>query len=645
MPEVEPAEPRDDQALLVFDGRCGFCRRFVRRWQQLTGERVVYRPFYEDAANPLPAVAPAALREAVHLRLPDGRIVAGADAVAELGAFTADDSRLPIYRALHRHVPGVAPLSRLGYRVVARHRRLFDRLTRTFVGPDLRRPRQVLVRWLFLRMLGLCALAATISWWVQLDGLIGARGIAPAADYLAEVSRVAAAEGWSSLETLLRVPTLAWDSASDAALHELCALAALGSLMLFLNVLPGVGLLFAWLGYLSLVSVGQVFMGYQWDALLLESLFCAFFLVPWRGGLRPGLARERAPSWAGVWLARLLVVKLVFLSGVVKLLSDDPVWADLSALDYHYWTQPLPAPTSWSAHYAPAWLHDLSIRVMFAIELVLPWFVLVGLRRLRYLTAYAIFALMLAIGLTGNYGYFNLLTVTLAIMLFDDGAVRALVPPRLRAKVPDSHEFAHRRPRLAWRAPVALLATALALLSVTSFVRRIDRDAAPSALVDALRLTAPLHLAQGYGLFATMTTDRPEIELAGSADGVDWRPYRFTWKAGALDETPSYTGPHMPRLDWQMWFSALAGECRRSPWYLAFARRLLEGSPPVLALLADDPFPEGPPRFLRSELWYYSFTTPSERAETGHVWHREPAGRLFCPTLELDGGRLRAVGR
>ncbi len=535
--------------------------------------------------------------------------------------------------------PLLEPLANFGYGVVAKQRVAINALTRWFVGPDLRRPRHSLVRWLFLRLLALTTLAAVLSWWVQLPGLIGSGGIAPAHDYLERVAAHATNEGWGALETFLKVPTLAWVSASDAALHALCGMTTLGALLLLGNVLPGIGLALAWLGYLSLVAVGGVFMGYQWDALLLESLFVAFFLVPWRS-IRPGLERERAPPWVGVWLVRLLFVKLMFLSGIVKLTSNDPTWADLSALDYHYWTQPLPTWTSYWADAAPAWTRDVSIRLMFVIELVLPWLVWSFVRRLRYLAAFGAMLLMVAIGLTGNYGYFNLLTFTIAVMVLDDGVLRAFVPRRWRVKVPDSQDFV--QPQRPVRMPVAIAAAALAYLSIASFVVRLDREASP-LLRDPLRAVAPFSIANGYGLFATMTTERPEIEVEGSVDGQTWRSYGFAWKPGDPKVAPGFTGPHMPRLDWQMWFAALAGDCRRTDWYLSFAQRLLEGAPDVLALLADNPFPDGPPRYLRSRLWHYSFATPEEREASGDFWVRLPAEQDFCPTVMLVDGTLRVV--
>lgn len=619
-----------------FDARCGFCRRWIPRWQQLTGDRVDYVGVAGDEQDL--AVPAAAVREAAHLVVPGAPTpFRGGAAIAELGGFTG---RLPVFRTLYRHLPGFRPATDLAYRLVARHRVAADRVTRVFVGTDLRRPRQVLVRWLFLRLLALVALFATLSWWVQVDGLVGPDGIAPAADFLDAVRQHADTVGWSDLERWRQVPTLLWLAPNAHGLHLLCGTATVSALLLLFNLVPGPALLVLWLSYLSLVSTGGVFMGYQWDALLLEALFASLFLVPWRG-LRPGLAADRAPPWAGVWLLRLLVLKLMILSGLVKILSHDPVWADLTALDYHYWTQPLPNPLSWLAHQA-TWTHVPAVVFMILAEDVLPWLALLGLRRLRYLAFWGTALLMGGIGLTGNYGYFNLLSVALALTLLDDGALRALVPRRWRARVPDSHGFAHRRPRVGRRVPVAVLAGVLAVVSVTHAWLRVDRDGPPDALRDVAAYLGPLQLTSSYGLFATMTAERPEILLEGSRDGVTWRPYRFAWKPNDdLTEGPDLAGPHMPRLDWQLWFAALAGDCRRTRWYPAFLQRLLEGQPDVLGLLDGDPFPEGPPRYLRSTLWYYTFSHPEERDRTGALWTRERADHDFCPTVTLEDGALR----
>jgi hypothetical protein len=144
----------------------------------------------------------------------------------------------------------------------------------------------------------------------------------------------------------------------------------------------------------------------------------------------------------------------------------------------------------------------------------------------------------------------------------------------------------------------------------------------------------PFHLANGYGLFAVMTTTRPEIVVEGSEDGETWRAYAFRFKPGDPVRRPAFVAPHQPRLDWQMWFAAL-GECRNSPWLYGLFQRLLEGSPPVLGLLAEDPFPERPPRYVRALVYDYRFARAEERGRTGQWWRRgEP--RLFCPPVSLE---------
>ena len=145
---------------------------------------------------------------------------------------------------------------------------------------------------------------------------------------------------------------------------------------------------------------------------------------------------------------------------------------------------------------------------------------------------------------------------------------------------------------------------------------------------------APFNSVNAYGLFAVMTTHRDEIALAGSEDGRAWRFYRFRWKPDAADERPGFALLHMPRLDWQLWFAALRG-CRGAPWFHAFLQRVLEGSPPVLDLLAEDPFAGAPPRTLRTPLARYTFAEPGSDA-----WWETSGRGEFCPPVMLENGRL-----
>ena len=155
----------------------------------------------------------------------------------------------------------------------------------------------------------------------------------------------------------------------------------------------------------------------------------------------------------------------------------------------------------------------------------------------------------------------------------------------------------------------------------------------PDLLLQVLRWVSPLRTVNSYGLFAVMTRTRPEIEVEGSDDGVTWRPYEFRWKPGDLKRRPAFVAPHQPRLDWQMWFAAL-GNYRGNPWFMNFLLRLLEGSPEVLGLLPENPFPDRPPRYIRAVLYEYHFTDPATRRKTGEWWRRERKG-LYCPEISL----------
>ncbi len=482
-----------------------------------------------------------------------------------------------------------------------------------------------LVSRLVARGVGGTLALAFASLWVQIDGLIGSQGIAPAAGLL-EIARERL--GASAYREF---PSWLWlTGASDAALHALCAIGLAGSLAALAGRLARAGLALAWSCYLSLCSVGSVFLSYQWDTLLLESALVAIFSAT-RG------------SRLAIWLPRALLWKLTFLSGAVKLGSGDPTWRDLSALSYHWWTQPLPAWTSWYAAQIPAGLQSAATLAAVAIELLVP-FAIFAPRRARLVAAAVLALFQLGIAATGSYGFFNLLTLVLCASLLDDRALLALLPPRLRTRVrrPAGGEPATRAGDGRWAragraAFVACVALLLAASALATAGRLLPSRRLPRALHALLVPLAPLRSVNAYGLFAVMTTDRLEIGLEGSDDGESWRSYEFEFKPGDPARRPRFALPHMPRLDWQMWFAALDA-CRSQAWFHRLLARLLEGSPSVTALLARNPFPATPPRFLRTPLARYRFA-PSGSADW---WTREPLGS-YCPEVTLLDGELTLV--
>jgi uncharacterized membrane protein YphA (DoxX/SURF4 family) len=469
----------------------------------------------------------------------------------------------------------------------------------------------VRVRGLFLSGLGAVYLCAFASLWAQIHGLIGENGIAPVGDTL----------DWMEEQGrgVLRFPTLLWIDRSDGALDALCG----GSVALSLAVILGFArlpcLALLWASYLSLFTAGLMFTGFQWDVLLLESGFLAIFLAP--SNATPWGARGREASLLAIRAQRYLLFRLMFASGVVKLTSGDASWwPDLTALSYHYETQPLPTSVGWHVHHLPMWFHKAEVLGTFLLELAVPFLILLG--RLPRLVAFLCFAgLQVAIALTGNYGFFNLLTLVISLTLLDD----SMVPWKRRPGAP-----APPRPLATWTRRAALVP--LLLLATLEFSAGLGWEPWPDPVEEARARIDPLRLASSYGLFRVMTKERREIVVEGSSDGREWKPYEFKWKPGDVDRAPGLVQPHMPRLDWQMWFLALSRhDSPRAWWFGSFLDRLLENGPSVTALLGANPFPGEPPRYVRASVYRYEFTTPAERRATGAWWKRTRLG-LYAPT-------------
>lgn len=493
-----------------------------------------------------------------------------------------------------------------------------------------------------LRLLGAVYLIAFASYAVQADGLVGSRGLTPFAPALAALKPRMAEIGYH------HVPTLLWFWPSDEGLRWLLRFGVAFSVLLIAGFLPALTAAVLWILYLSAVTVGGIFWSYQWDNLLLEAGFIAIWASPWR--VRMKWIQPQEPPRAAVFLFHWLAFKIMFLSGYVKLASGDPSWRDLTALTYHYWTQPLPTWTAWHVHHLPLWVHKLSCAAMFGIELILPFFIWLG-SRLRAIASAGFILLMALIAATGNYTFFNLLTAIVSLWLIPDRYWRQLggwllqscrrgtvIPPSAAQAGPETPTANARKAVPPYRAHTAmatlsaLVAVGLSLPSVAASLRAPLPW--PSFYLRAVEAVAPLRTFNNYGLFAVMTKKRPEIILEGSWDGTFWVPYEFRWKPGDPFRRPGWVAPHQPRLDWQMWFAALS-DVHAQAWLVNLMIRLLENEPAALNLLAYNPFEQRPPRMIRAVVYLYRFTTPEERAATGAWWAREYRG-LYAPPLNLE---------
>jgi hypothetical protein len=453
---------------------------------------------------------------------------------------------------------------------------------------------------LFSKALAIIYLAAFVSFAVQARGLIGRQGILPVNDFLNGVW------GHLSQDSFWRVPTVFWWLRSDLAVVSVCGCCAVIAVAAAL-VRPNsmlqrtlLGLLFA--GYLSIVSAGQIFMGYQWDYLLLEAGFLAIFLTP---------------DPTRIWLFQWLLFRLMFESGAVKMQSEDETWRNLTAMRYHYYTQPLPTPLAWFFAQAPLAFQKLSTLLVLCTELILP-FGFFGPRWVKLACAVATAALQLLILITGNYTFFNFLTIALCLLLVDDRFLGVSSPT---TGAPRANRFV-----------TAALFLFIMTLSCAGLAAMFHTPFA-SPFTKLQQRIAPFGIVNEYGLFANMTTSRLEITVEGSDDGQNWKPYVFRFKPDDPTRVPRWAAPYQPRLDWQMWFAAL-GSYQENPWFQHFVVRLLEGSPPVLALLENNPFHGHPPRFIRATVADFHFTDWATLRSTGDWWKREDKGSYF-PVVSL----------
>ena len=594
-----------EKPLLVYDGDCGFCAIWINYWKKITQEKVSYVPLEEMGKN-FRGIPSEEFQKSVKLILPSGEVFSGAHAVFRTLVFGGKRLWLWIYK----NIPGAKAISDSSYDFIANRRRAFYGITAFLFGINIVPASYTLVSMLFLKFLGIIYLIAFASFGTQIVGLIGAQGISPVWQYLDDLKSSYGARAY------YLAPTVFWLNSSDVFLRIVCWLGVLFSILLILGIAPRISLIALFILYLSITVGGQVFMQFQWDALLLETGFLAILL-------------SFAPAQKlAVWAFRILLFKLMFLSGAVKFLSRDPSWRDGTALSYHYETQPLPTLLAWYLHKLPLGFHKISTWISHFVELIVPFFVF-GTKNLRLFAGGALVIHQLLIFLTGNYTFFNLLTIGLVIFLLDDQLIRDYLPGKFVGFLENGSSGII--PVLSTHI-VPILLIAISILSLLTVVLNFESRRV-TKLFKPLEWIQPFRIVNTYGLFAVMTKSRPEIIIQGSNDGSDWKTYEFKYKPRDLSRPPQWAQPHQPRLDWQMWFAAL-GNYEQNSWFINFAQRLLEGSKPVLKLLKSNPFPGAPPRFIRANLYDYHFTNDKEYKADKNWWKHSLIGP-YLPIASL----------
>ena len=466
--------------------------------------------------------------------------------------------------------------------------------------------RYTLAGWLFLKLLALIYFAAFLSLAVQIDGLVGPDGILPFGELLDHL------RSRQELWVWLNMPTLFWIDSSDAALQGAAIAGCVMSALLFLGVAPRLSLILLFLLYLSLTKAGQLFLNFQWDYLILEVGFLSIFIT-------------RGPTRLMVLMFHWLLFRLRFLSGISKLLSGDPSWSGLTALNHYFETQPLPHFGSWYAHQLPHWMLETATAFVLFAELIVPFFIFLP-RPFRISAALITIVVQIGIILTSNHNFINLLTILLCLFLLDNRILGRLLPGSLQRSAASSAPIGVRysTPFKAATSTVAILILAISSIKMYSLLTG-------QALHPVLNRMAIVGQSYGQGnvyhVFPTMQTERQELIIEGSHNGEEWRPYLFRYKPDALDKTPALIIPHQPRLDWMIWFVPTQNP-RMDLWFDRFLWQLYRNQPQVTKLLKHNPFESSPPSYLRVQAYRYRFTAPDERRQTGNWWKREYLGQF-----------------
>jgi hypothetical protein len=481
-----------------------------------------------------------------------------------------------------------------------------------------------LTRFLFLRFLALIYCIAFLVLAQQLRPLIGADGLLPAHDFL---QGIGAAFGDRSA-AFRELPTLFWLNDSDAFMVALAYVGVGLSLLVLLGFANAALLAALWFLYLSFYHVGQLFWGYGWELLLLETGFLAIFLCPLLDG-RPLPAT--APPRVVIWLLRWVLFRVMFGAGLIKL-RGDPCWRDLTCMFYHYETQPLPNPLSWYLHQLPPAIHKFEVLFNHFVELIVPW-TLFAPRRLRHIGGGFLIAFQVLLILSGNLSWLNWLTITLCITCFDDHALSRIMPRRMTLRLSRHDTLAPGR--LHTLAAYGLTAL-VAYLSVGPVLNLLGSRQIMNGSFDRL------HLVNTYGAFGSVGKKRNEVIIEGTSDAsltdaTQWRAYEFKCKPGDVYRRPCVVAPYHYRLDWQIWFAAMS-TYRRQPWLVHFIDKLLRGDAGALSLLANNPFPNAPPRFIRAELYEYAFTRVGD--SSGAWWTRTRIGS-YLPPVSLENAGLQ----
>lgn len=505
-----------------------------------------------------------------------------------------------------------------------------------------------LTRFIILRWTGFIYAVAFLCAARQIVPLIGEQGLLPIGNYLEAVEHHARSRGGA----FAMMPSLFWFGHSDAALVVWAWIGFALAVVVMCGFANSIIMTALWAIYMSFIHVGQEWYGYGWEIQLLETGFLGIFLCPL---LDPRPFPKHPPAALVIWMYRWLGFRIMLGAGLIKIRGDE-CWRDLTCLSFHYLTQPIPNPLSRALHEMPLWFHKAGVLWNHFVELIVPWFAF-GPRTARHIAGVLLVSFQFILIASGNLSFLNWLTIIPFLACFDD-TLLARVFGHCRASAPLAGESAPAASgALALQGPVWLQkvrasaatpspAATAAVFSLALLVAFLSLDPVANLFSSRQAMNTsfnPLHLVNTYGAFGTVGRERHEIVFEGTRDTIltdrtEWKEYDFPAKPGTPTRSPRIIAPYQPRLDWAIWFAAMATP-DQYPWTVHLVWKLLHNDPGALSLLATNPFPGDPPRFIRARYYRYEFAPPDERRRT--YWKRTLLGD-WLPPLSADDPKLHA---
>ncbi|MCH7762055.1 lipase maturation factor family protein [candidate division TA06 bacterium] len=485
---------------------------------------------------------------------------------------------------------------------------------------------------LFLSLLGVVHFFAFFSLALQVRGLMGSEGIFPIPHIPFQFS---ISNFKFFISTFHEFPTLFLFSSNDLFLQGSTYIGLLLSLLLIIGYRTRPVLILLWILYLSYVTGGRGFFNFQWDNLLLEATFLAIFLPSRRGPfwrrspLEKFLSTQKRiePHPLIIFLFQWLLFRLMFESGLSKVLVPNGGWLDLTAMSFYYETAPLPTLLGWVFHNFPDGFHKIETVLALSSELIIPFFIF-ATHRVRG-SIFLLFSLFqVGIFLTGNYGFFNLLSLALGVFFLDDGHIEwAMKKIWLRERLVQDQSQLFNRLHQILPSPAKIVVGILLVLTIFEGILRFGPTGSYQRIIFKIRsVYAPFRIANVYHLFAHVTRERVEVEIQGTMDGKEWKIYEFRHKPGDLKRAPTFVAPHQPRVDFQLWFFTLSRDSSRHQYFNQLLYNLCHRPRSHNRLFRVNPFSESPPSTIRLAFYRYTMTDWETLKKKGTYWNREFLG-------------------